>query len=59
MDRVIGVYDNDLDKLMKDYILHESLVNVWQKKNEEYILTLRIEIDEKSLYTLLLECKKK
>ena len=56
--RVIGVYKGDLDRLMKDYLVHEKLVDAWKKKHKEYIIQLKIEINENSLYTLSLECKK-
>jgi len=57
--RVIAVYNGDLDKLMRDFFIHEKLVKVWKKKHKEYIIDLKIEIDENSFYTLSLECKKR
>ena len=34
--RVIAVYNGDLDKLMRDFFIHEKLVKVWKEKHRIY-----------------------
>lgn len=57
--RVVGVYKGDLNQLLANYLLQEALILIWQKKHQEYIIELKIEIGEKETYTLSLECRKR
>jgi hypothetical protein len=57
--RVIGVYNSDLDELLQHYLLNEALIEIWKKKHEEYIIELKVEIDDDEVYTLSMECRKR
>ena len=57
VSRVISIYNGNLEKLMKDLIIYEKIIEGWNERHPEYDISLNVQIDEGEFYTLSIECK--
>tara|TARA_R110002126_G_scaffold1738_4_gene10446 strand:+ start:697 stop:894 length:198 start_codon:yes stop_codon:yes gene_type:complete len=55
--RVIGVYDGEIEKLLKDVIKYDKIIETWTIRYPDSCAELTVEIDVNNFYTLILNAE--